>query len=256
MFETRITALSQGDDQTQYLTIEISNSGWRILECGKLSNSKRKSCNGLVSHFLHSWRTDIALSLRQDNVLYKSIPVPEDAQPWWAEQQVDEMLSVRKDKASLVCDYKLSQKYLELFVSEGNALQELQARFNLRADVIGWQITDLISLCREYNQCASKPTYGYIYSNLKQLVAVSFRAGIQTLTVAKSEGAEIQDFFSEKGVEDVLFIGTSLKTLTLSHINLEEVWKALGLEISKEFYLSLASALSALHWKRGRIQDD
>lgn len=80
MFETRITALGQADDQTQYLTIEISNSGWRILECGKLSNSKLKSRNSLVSHFLRFWRTDITLSLRQDNVLYKSIPVPEDAE--------------------------------------------------------------------------------------------------------------------------------------------------------------------------------
>lgn len=256
MFETRITALVQDGGQTQYLTIEISNSGWRILECGKLSNSKLKSRNRLVSHFLHSWRTEIALSLRQDNVLYKSIPVPEDAEPWWAEQQVEEMLSVRKGKACLNCDYKLSQKYLELFVSEGNSLQELQARLNLRADIIGWQITDLICLCGEYNKQATNPIYGYIYSVLNQLIAVSFISEIHILRTERSEEADLEDFFGEQGIGAVLLIGEPLKTLKLAHINLEEVWEVLGLEIRKEFYLCLASALSALHWKRGWLSND
>ncbi len=256
MFETRITALGQADDQTQYLTIEISNSGWRILECGKLSNSKLKSRNGLVSHFLRFWRTDIALSLRQDNVLYKSIPVPVDAESWWAEQQVEDMLGVRKDKASLVCDYKLSQKYLELFVSERNALQKLQARFNLRADIIGWQITDLICLCSEYNQRATNPIHGFIFFSLNQLIAVSFISGIHILRAEENEDADLEDFFGQQGAENVLLIGQPLKTPTLTHINLEEVWEVLELEISKELYLCLASALSALHWIRNGLQND
>lgn len=173
-----------------------------------------------------------------------------------AEQQVEEMLGVRKDKTSLSCDYKLSQKHLELFVSERNALQELQTRFNLRADIIGWQITDLICLCSEYNLRATNPIHGFIYSPLNQLIAVSFLSGIHTLRVEECEDADLEDFFAERGVDEVLLIGEPLKTPTLTHINLEEVWEVLGLEISKDLYLCLASSLSALYWKRGRLSND
>lgn len=253
MFENRITALHQIENKVQFLTVEISDQGWRILECGNLNKAQLKSHIGGVSHFMSSWRTEFALSLRQDNVLYKSIPCPEQADPWWIEQQVEEVLRTRNGTPDLICDYSFYSGHLALFLCEKRTLESIRASIEVDLDIVGWQITDVISLCKEYNQYKTLPIEGYIDTVTHQYYAVSFTFGIRIFKAGNKEHflSEVEGFFKECGTAQVLTLGKPLVFSQIQSISLNELWQKLGQGLDVSFYPSLACALGALRWKRG-----
>ncbi|WP_261816492.1 hypothetical protein [Vibrio gallicus] len=258
MFQIHIVALKNAGQDIQLLTIAISKKHWKVLECEQVSRSQFNRRIHTVSHFINRWRTDVALSLRQDNVLHKLKAKPKDVNQWWVRQQIDEVVNTEYAHRTLSCDHVEGIDSLELFIYETQALSEVQSQLGVQADIVGWQVMDLICLCRTYNQVAQHNVEAYIEVEAKRINFVRFRRGIyvRNLPIDKPDLIdEIAHDIRGEGIAHIaIFSPDQQFNINLDGVVLVdvlEIWQALHISIDTHFYSVLATAVSAYQWRKG-----
>ncbi|MEZ9862423.1 hypothetical protein BCU83_10515 [Vibrio breoganii] len=181
MLYSTFSGISVRQNKLDCVVIRRRKTGWKIDAAFTFLWEEKqdwKSTWAKLKKRLPRWRNCVSISLNFEEVLSKSSVINASLSEDETLMHVQEQLSSAITKEELLHDYRKSEvtngeQKLELYICKKEALTRLLDRCALSVDVVGWVLTDLYALSKEFELPDENRADGFIEIMEGRMVVVS-----------------------------------------------------------------------------------